>query len=138
LVVALLVVPGIVVGGTVVPESTEVMVVSPPEVVLVEVSLPVVLAPDVAEAADEAAEEAAEAAEEAAEEAALSMLLAAEEASEAMLEAAALPDARADERAAEIDEMRGGTATPVVDDWPSVSPERRPRATRARVWAFIL
>jgi len=146
LVVWLLVVPAIVVGGTVVPDSTEVMVVSPPEEVLdAEVPLPVVLNPDVPAAALEAADLAADLAEEATEEAAaaaeeatLSALLTIPEASEARLEAAALPDAIADETTLDIDEIRGGISMPVEEDWASVSPERRPRATRARVWAFIL
>lgn len=114
-VVSLLVVPGIVVGGMVVPASVEVTVVlTGPELVLEE--LVVELLPEVV-------------LEELEPVAALSRLLARDEASEAMLEAAALPDARADEMAPDTDEMR----PPLVLDWPRASPDRRPRATRTRV-----
>lgn len=141
MVVLLLVVPGMVVGGIVVPDSTEVTVVlTGPVLVLLPEEVDPAAAVEALEATDEAleaADEAAEAADEAAEaaeEAALSMLLATDEAAEAMLEAAELPAAAADETAAEAE-----AAAPVlVVDWPSASPERRPRAITARVWAFIL
>lgn len=123
MVVWLLVVPAMVVGGTVVPDSTEVTVVlTGPELVLL---VPEEVVPEAAVEALEAADEAAEAAEEAA----LPTLLARDEAAEAMLEAAELPAAAADETAADAE---------VSVDWPRTSPERRPRARTARVWTFIL
>lgn len=128
IVVWLLVVPGMVVGGTVVPDSTEVTVVLTGPV-LVLLLLPEEVDPVAAVEALEAADEAAEAAEEAA----LSTLLATDEAAEAMLEAIELPAAAADETAADAE-----APAPVLVDWPRTSPERRPRAITARVWAFIL
>lgn len=122
LVVSLSVVPAMVVPASVVPDSTEVTVVGTVVVSVVVVDSGLVVLDPVEEV------EAAEAIEEAT----LLRLLATEEASEAMLEARPLRDARADERAADTDEMRGA-APPLVVDWPSVSPEKRPRATRARV-----
>lgn len=124
-VVWLLVVPGMVVAGSVVPDSTEVTVVLTgtvvvsvvAELVVVLAPVPVVLLPVTLEATDEAA---------------LSMLLATDEACEATLEAMALPEAMADEISADTDDTMGGT------DWPSDSPAKRPRATTARVWAFIV
>lgn len=131
MVVWLLVVPWMVVGGTVVPDSTEVTVVLTGPVLVSEEVDPVA-AVEALEAADEAAEAAEEAAE-AAEEAALSTLLATEEAAEAMLEAMELPAAAADETAAEAE-----AAAPVLVDWAIASPERRPRAITARELTFIL
>lgn len=116
-----------VVGGTVVPDSTEVTVVlTGPELVLLLVPEEVV--PEAAVEALEAADEAAEAAEEAA----LPTLLARDEAAEAMLEAAELPAAAAEETAADAE-----APASVLVDWPRTSPERRPRARTARVWTFI-
>lgn len=127
IVVWLLVVPGMVVGGTVVPDSTEVTVVlTGPVLVLLPEEVDPVAAVEALEAEDEAAE--------AAEEARLSTLLTTDEISERMLEAAELAAPAADEIAADTE-----APTPVsVVDWPRTSPERRPRAITARVWAFIL
>lgn len=124
LVVWLLVVPGMVVAGSVVADSTVLMVVVTGMVVVkvVLVTVPLVSVPVVAVLVSlEAMEEASE-----------RMLLAMDEASERMLEATALPDARADETAADTDEIRGGTL------WAMASPDRRPKATRTKVWGFMV
>jgi len=124
LVVSLLVVPGMVVPDSVVADSTVLMVVVTGivvvKVVLVSVllvSVPVVSVLVSLERIEEASER---------------MLLATDEASERMLEAMALPDAIADETAADTDEMRGGTL------WAMASPDRRPKATMTRVWGFMV
>lgn len=122
LVVSLLVVPGIVVAGSVVADSTVVWVVVVAMVVVKVVSLLVVSVPVVAVLVSlEAMEEASE-----------RMLLATDEASERMLEAMALPEAMAEETAADTDEIRGGTL------WAMASPDRRPRAATTKVWGFMV
>lgn len=129
-VVWLLVVPGMVVPGSVVADSTVLMVVVTSPVVVTVVAVSVLLVsvllvsdPVMLERIEEASER---------------RLLAMEEASERTLEAAALPDAIADEMAADTDEMRGGTPPPLVVVWAMASPDRRPKATRARVWGFMV
>jgi len=129
LVVSLSVVPGMVVPGSVVADSTEVSVVLTTMVVVPVVSVAVSVPVSVLVSVPVRLERI--------EDARLSTLLATDEASEATLEAMALPDARADETAADTDEMRGGTL-PLVVACAIVSPDKRPRATRARVWAFMV
>ncbi|KAL6812467.1 hypothetical protein J3E69DRAFT_348674 [Trichoderma sp. SZMC 28015] len=123
MVVWLLVVPGMVVAGSVVADSvvadsTVVWVVVVAMVVVKVVSLlvvPVVAVLVSLEATEEASER---------------MLLATDEASERMLEAMALPEAIADETAADTEEIRG--------PWAMASPDRRPRAATTKVWGFMV
>lgn len=120
MVVSLLVVPGMVVAGSVVADSvvadsTVVWVVVVAMVVVNVVSLLVVAVLVSLEATEEASER---------------MLLATDEASERMLEAMALPEAIADETAADTDEIRG--------PWAMASPDRRPMAATTKVWGFMV
>lgn len=120
MVVSLLVVPGMVVAGSVVADSvvadsTVVWVVVVAMVVVKVVSLLVVAVLVSLEATEEASER---------------MLLATDEASERMLEAMALPEAMADETAADTDEIRG--------PWAMASPDRRPMAATTKVWGFMV